>query len=282
MKSQPDTDVLVISVGPIGLLGAVVLQARTLGTDDQLGIAFEGSTNDRSFFVCDTDHTHGLTAEAVNLRLGDAEFLLSFPRGGGDDPAGQHRIIGLLPKGRDGELDEAARAAFGVSRGDSHGFSTYRVRHRMVFEFRRGCVMPTGDAADVHSPVGAKRMNTGLQDAHNLAVTLADAHPPPSLIRNPCSFKNGAAWRRSSAECRPVEHGFLTTGGARPGMPGGAPAGRSGAQGSIRRASVPGNHGYALSRSTMWVGRMHWCSTGSPRSRLSIICAIFAPIASDG
>jgi len=56
-----------------------------------LGIAFEGSTNDHSFFVCDTDHTHGLTADAVNLRLGDAEFLLSFPLGGHD--AGHHRII---------------------------------------------------------------------------------------------------------------------------------------------------------------------------------------------
>ena len=39
---------------------------------------------------------------------------------------------------------------------------------------------------------------------------------------------------------------------------------------------------YALSRSTMCVSMMHWCSTGSPRSRLSIICAIFAPIASAG
>ena len=38
----------------------------------------------------------------------------------------------------------------------------------------------------------------------------------------------------------------------------------------------------ALSRSTMCVSMMHWCSTGSPRSRLSIICAILAPIASDG
>ena len=47
-------------------------------------------------------------------------------------------------------------------------------------------------------------------------------------------------------------------------------------------SSEPGNPGYALSRSTMCVSMMHWCSTGSPRSRLSIICAIFAPIASAG
>ena len=51
--------------------------------------------------------------------------------------------------------------------------------------------------------------------------------------------------------------------------------------GFSREELVCSDH-YALSRSTMCVSMMHWCSTGSPRSRLSIICAIFAPIASAG
>jgi hypothetical protein len=40
--------------------------------------------------------------------------------------------------------------------------------------FRDGPFFLAGDAAHVHSPVGAQGMNTGLQDAHNLAFKLAD------------------------------------------------------------------------------------------------------------
>ena len=165
--------------------GSRVIRARyVVGADGSnslvrrsLGISFDGSTNTRSFFVCDTDNTRGLTANAVNVRLGDAEFLLSFPLGG-DDSGGHHRIIGLLPSGGSEIDEEATRATveqiFGVSWSESHWFSTYRVQHRVASTFRRGRVFFAGDAAHVHSPVGAQGMNTGLQDAHNLAIKIAE------------------------------------------------------------------------------------------------------------
>jgi hypothetical protein len=52
-------------------------------------------------------------------------------------------------------------------------FSTYRISHRSAEKFRdRRCFL-LGDAAHIHSPVGAQGMNTGLQDAYNLAWKLA-------------------------------------------------------------------------------------------------------------
>ena len=52
-------------------------------------------------------------------------------------------------------------------------FSTYRIHHRRAVRFRdRRCFL-LGDAAHIHSPVGAQGMNTGLQDAYNLAWKLA-------------------------------------------------------------------------------------------------------------
>ena len=52
-------------------------------------------------------------------------------------------------------------------------FSTYRIHHRRAERFRdRRCFL-LGDAAHIHSPVGAQGMNTGLQDAYNLGWKLA-------------------------------------------------------------------------------------------------------------
>jgi hypothetical protein len=52
-------------------------------------------------------------------------------------------------------------------------FSTYRIHHRCAERFRdRRCFL-LGDAAHIHSPMGAQGMNTGLQDAYNLAWKLA-------------------------------------------------------------------------------------------------------------
>jgi hypothetical protein len=92
------------------------------------------------------------------------------------------RIVGIVPpdlRGRDDlTLDDvipsiAEEVGTGLSFQACSWFSTYRIHHRRAERFRdRRCFL-LGDAAHIHSPVGAQGMNTGLQDAYNLAWKLA-------------------------------------------------------------------------------------------------------------
>ncbi len=51
--------------------------------------------------------------------------------------------------------------------------SGFRINERKVRDYRRGRVFLAGDAAHIHSPAGGQGMNTGMQDAFNLAWKLA-------------------------------------------------------------------------------------------------------------
>lgn len=51
--------------------------------------------------------------------------------------------------------------------------SVFRISHRLVDRYGRGRVFVAGDAAHIHPPTGAQGMNTGIQDAWNLAWKLA-------------------------------------------------------------------------------------------------------------
>ncbi|MGV9351532.1 FAD-dependent monooxygenase [Streptomyces spiralis] len=51
--------------------------------------------------------------------------------------------------------------------------STFRASHRLVDRYRNGRLFVAGDAAHIHPPVGGQGLNTGVQDAYNLAWKLA-------------------------------------------------------------------------------------------------------------
>ncbi|WP_019890358.1 FAD-dependent monooxygenase [Streptomyces purpureus] len=51
--------------------------------------------------------------------------------------------------------------------------SVFRISHRLVNRYGEGRVFVAGDAAHIHPPTGAQGMNTGIQDAWNLAWKLA-------------------------------------------------------------------------------------------------------------
>jgi 2-polyprenyl-6-methoxyphenol hydroxylase-like FAD-dependent oxidoreductase len=142
------------------------------------GITFPGAPYEHVFFVADTEATGPMKQGELNVYLWQDGFHLFFPMRGKD----RWRVIGILPrKMRDRDnltFDELVpeirhEAGTNVAFNECSWFSTYRIHHRAAQRFRdRRCFL-LGDAAHIHSPAGAQGMNTGLQDAYNLAWKLA-------------------------------------------------------------------------------------------------------------
>lgn len=61
------------------------------------------------------------------------------------------------------------RADADATVSDPTWLAGFRIRHQVAREYRRGRVFVAGDAAHVPSPAGGQGMNTGIQDACNLA-----------------------------------------------------------------------------------------------------------------
>lgn len=66
-----------------------------------------------------------------------------------------------------------AAIALPVTLSDPVWVTRYRAHHRHVDRYAKGRCFVAGDAAHIHSPAGGQGMNTGLQDAANLAWKLA-------------------------------------------------------------------------------------------------------------
>ena len=141
------------------------------------GITFPGAPYEHVFFVADVEATGQMVPDEVNVYLWRDGFHLFFPMRGKD----HWRIVGILPTALrnrpDLNFEQAlphVQGELGKSLhvGSCTWFSTYRIHHRAASHFRKGRCFLLGDAAHIHSPMGAQGMNTGLQDAYNLAWKL--------------------------------------------------------------------------------------------------------------
>ncbi|MDM2349432.1 2-polyprenyl-6-methoxyphenol hydroxylase-like oxidoreductase [Mycobacteroides abscessus subsp. abscessus] len=63
----------------------------------------------------------------------------------------------------------------GITISDTHWLTSFDIRYGQVAQYRHQRVFLAGDAAHIHSPAGGQGMNTGTQDAFNLAWKLAAA-----------------------------------------------------------------------------------------------------------
>jgi 2-polyprenyl-6-methoxyphenol hydroxylase-like FAD-dependent oxidoreductase len=148
----------------------------------QLGMEFHGSTLLSDWILADI-HLSGVTGvPAVNIFWHAEGMIAIFPLRGT-----RYRVIADVGEssGSIGEGNNPAptieeiqrildvRGPGGIQASDPVWLSAFSINERKVSEFRSGRVFLAGDAAHVHSPAGGQGMNTGMQDACNLAWKLA-------------------------------------------------------------------------------------------------------------
>ena len=187
LKSFAQTDTDVIAQVETSSGETQVIEAKYLvGCDGPksavrhaLGLTFEGSTFERIFYVADVQIDWKFSHDALHVCLARNAVVAFFPMKG----ERRYRIVGAFPEGFDkdqGEIlyeeierriKDEAEIELDIMRVD--WFSTYKVHTRHVNRFSQGRCFVAGDAAHVHTPAGGQGMNTGIQDAYNLAWKIA-------------------------------------------------------------------------------------------------------------
>ena len=155
-----------------------------------LGLRFDGAPYPQGFLLADCRVDWALDHDHLKIFVGDRNLAVFLPLRGREIS----RIIAIRPYEEGGAsndavsndvagsatatLDEVATALAGVAKipvtlHDPVWVTRYRLHHRGVDRYGEGRVFVAGDAAHIHSPAGGQGMNTGLQDAANLAWKLA-------------------------------------------------------------------------------------------------------------
>ena len=156
----------------------------------QAGIPFEGGAYPQIFALGDVEADGALVPGAINVFALGRGVAMFFPLG---HPA-TWRIMAMegddLPRSRPGADDDVSTHDLTLAelqamvadptRGtvrlrDPAWLTRFRLHHRQAVRYQHGRVFLAGDAAHIHSPVGAQGMNTGIQDAWNLGWKLAIA-----------------------------------------------------------------------------------------------------------
>jgi 2-polyprenyl-6-methoxyphenol hydroxylase-like FAD-dependent oxidoreductase len=153
-----------------------------------LGVTFAGRTYPQRFLLADAELDWPLSAEETHAWLHPDGLFACLPMtrrgrwrlfattetetesggGGGEPDASDEQALAMwqrLLRARTGQRSALVRGVPWTS--------DFQVSRRVVDRYRVGRALLAGDAAHVHSPLGGQGMNTGIQDACNLAWKLA-------------------------------------------------------------------------------------------------------------
>lgn len=165
------------------------------------GLTFEGDAFPEQYMIGDVEVDwelpagHSMRAVSLDANGEMDDMLVCIPMPG----VRRYWMSTLLPSAR-AAGEDASNASDGTNLGlgDGHGpdisrfqavldrlapevttastlrwSSIFRTSHRIVDRYRNGRLFVAGDAAHIHPPIGGQGLNTGVQDAYNLAWKLA-------------------------------------------------------------------------------------------------------------
>lgn len=144
-----------------------------------LHLPFEGSPYEDQFLLADVDVHGDLAKDEVHIFFHPDGIVVFFPLGGD-----HMRVVANFsentfnPQHDEPTLEEIQqlidkRCKAGLTFQAPNWMAFFKIHHRKVNQMRIGRVFLVGDAAHIHSPAGGQGMNTGVQDAYNLAWKLA-------------------------------------------------------------------------------------------------------------
>jgi 2-polyprenyl-6-methoxyphenol hydroxylase-like FAD-dependent oxidoreductase len=140
-----------------------------------LGMKFEGSTYEESFATADCYLDWNNPEDELFGYVNEDGIAFFFPMGNR-----RYRIVADGPMHATGDplaLEEMQaivdkRCSTKVTLSNPNWLTWFTISRRSAAQYRNGRAFISGDAAHVHSPVMGQGMNTGMQDALNLAWKL--------------------------------------------------------------------------------------------------------------
>jgi hypothetical protein len=145
----------------------------------QLGLQFTGEAEPNDWVLADVHIDGEIANDEISAYWHSDGVVIFFPFA-----PGRFRVIADLGRAKgpekpaDPSLADAQqlvdrRGPQGLRLHDPVWLSGFRINERKVAQYSKGRVLLAGDAAHIHSPAGGQGMNTGMQDAFNLAWKVA-------------------------------------------------------------------------------------------------------------
>ena len=162
-----------------------------------LGYAFKGKLFPDIFSLADVEITWDLSPKELHVFLENDGIMAALPL----PDENRYRLIFQLKRLRNfapqnfsveegvidsedemlpniAEIEEILSSYVGkpITVSNPRWIANFHINSRLSSRYRRNNIFLVGDAAHIHSPVGGQGMNTGIQDAFNLAWKIAYSH----------------------------------------------------------------------------------------------------------